>query len=350
MTAQMIPAGRKVGHGDLFTAHMVSADWTTADGWTEPELRPLENLSLHPATIGLHYGQVVFEGLKAHPQADGSIAVFRPGENARRFARSAARLAMPVLPEELFLRSVDQLVAADAEWLPPDPDLSLYLRPLMFATEANLMLRASNEYRYLLMAFVAGGFFGETAKPVSVWVCHDQSRAMPGGTGNVKCAANYGPSLVAQRRAQAAGCQQVIWLDAVEHRWIEEMGGMNLFFVRGSGAGAELITPELTGTLLPGVTRDSLITLGRRLGHRVTEGRMSIDALYEGCATGEITEVFACGTAAVVTAVGEIRDEAGAWTVGDGKTGPVTEALRGALLDLHHGIAADPDGWMHRVP
>jgi branched-chain amino acid aminotransferase len=343
------PARISPGHGDMFTDHMLSAAWDEEHGWQRPRLRPLESIPMHPATIGLHYAQVIFEGLKAHRQPDGSVAVFRPRENARRFQRSARRLAMPELPEEAFLAAVDELVAADGPWLPDDPELSLYLRPLMFATEPNLMLRPSREYLFVLMAFVAGGFFGDVLAPVSVWVSHDQSRAMPGGTGDVKCAANYGPSFLAQQRALAAGCQQVIWLDAAERRWVEEMGGMNLFLVRGRGPGAEVVTPRLTGTILPGVTRDSLLTLAGRLGHRPREARVSLAELREGCRRGEITEVFACGTAAVVTPVGRIHDETGAWSVGDGSAGPVTLALRTALREIQRGLAPDPDGWMHRV-
>ena len=241
------------------------------------------------------------------------------------------------------------MVGADESWLSDDPALSLYLRPLMFATESNLMLRPSREYRFLVIAFVAGGFFGDTVKPVSVWVSHDHTRATPGGTGDVKCAANYGPSFVAQLEAQRAGCQQVIWLDATERRWVEEMGGMNLFFVRGRGAGAAVVTPELTGTLLPGVTRDSLLTLARRLGLGVSEERVSLEQWRSEVRQGLITEVFACGTAAVVTPVGQVRDRDGDFRIGDGEPGAVTMALREALVDLQHGLAPDPDGWMRPV-
>jgi branched-chain amino acid aminotransferase len=338
------------GHGDAFTDHLYAMSWTEQDGWHAPELRPLANLSIHPAMLGLHYGQVIFEGMKAFRQADGSMAVFRPRQNAHRFQRSARRLAMPELPEEDFLLAVESLVAADQHALSDDPDHSIYLRPLMYGSEANLMLRPSRTYEFLLMAFVAGGFFGDTVRPVSVFVSHEHSRAMPGGTGNVKCAANYGPSFVAQRIAQDAGCQQVVWLDSVERRWVEEMGGMNLFFVRGSGPGAEVVTPRLTGTLLPGVTRDSLLTLAERDGYRVGEERISVEQWREECAAGSITEVFACGTAAVVTPVGQVVDEAGDWTIGDGGTGPVTRHLRTALVDVQHGRAADPGHWMHHIP
>jgi branched-chain amino acid aminotransferase len=340
------PAASSPGHGDAFTDHMYAMSWTEEDGWHGSALRPLAALSLHPATLGLHYGQVIFEGMKAFRQEDGSMAVFRPERNALRFQSSARRLAMPELPVADFLHAIESLVAADGHALSADPEHSLYLRPLMYGSEANLMLRPSRTYEFLLMAFVAGGFFGDTVAPVSVYISREHSRAMPGGTGNVKCAANYGPSFVAQRIAQDAGCQQVVWLDAVERRWVEEMGGMNLFFVRGD----EVLTPALTGTLLPGVTRDSLLSLAERAGLRVTETRISVDDWRAGCAAGEITEVFACGTAAVVTPVGRVVDEAGSWTIADGGMGPVTRRLRTALVDLQHGRTPDPGGWLHRIP
>lgn len=337
------------GHGNAFTDHMVTAHWTLADGWEEPLLGPMRTLPMHPGMIGLHYAQVVFEGMKAFVQADGSVAVFRPKDNAARFARSATRLAMPEVPPEMFLRAVEDVVRADAQWLTDNPRNSLYLRPLLYASEANLMLRASNEYTFLMMAFLAGGFFGDRVEPVSVMVSRDFARAMPGGTGNVKCAANYGPSLLAQQTAQDAGCQQVVWLDAIERRWVEEMGGMNLFFVRGTGAGAQVVTPRLTGTLLPGVTRNTLLTLAAREGYATGEDRISVDQWRKECEAGLITETFACGTAAVVTPVGRVRDVDGDFTVGTGDSGPVAMRLRAALLDVQHGRRPDPDGWLYHV-
>lgn len=343
------PAKASPGHGTAFTQHMYSLEYTPEQGWHDGALMPLRELSLHPATLGLHYAQVIFEGMKAFRQPDGSTAIFRPRENARRFARSAARLAMPELPEHLFIEAVEQVVAADHGELPDDPGLSIYLRPLMFGTDVDLMLRPSHDYRFLVMAFVAGGFFGDVVRPVSVYVSRDQSRAVPGGTGDVKCAANYGPSFVAQMEAKAAGCDQVVWLDAAQHTWVEEMGGMNLFFVRGTGEDAEITTTPLTGTLLPGVTRDSLQRLAARLGLRTAEAPISVDQWRAECASGSVTEVFACGTAAVVTPVGTVRDRDGDFTVGDGTPGPVTLRLRSALLDLQQGQFADVDGWLHRV-
>ena len=333
------------GHGDAFTDHLVTARWTAGTGWSAPTLGPLTNLSIHPGMIGLHYAQVVFEGLKAFVQQDGSIAAFRPRDNAARFARSAARLAMPEVPQEMFLRAVEDVVRADADWLRDNPRHTLYLRPLLYASETQLMLRASNEYTFLMMAFLAGGFFGDQVQPVSVHVSREFTRAVPGGTGNVKCAANYGPSLLAQQQAQALGCQQVVWLDAAEHRFVEEMGGMNLFFVRDG----RLVTPALTGTLLPGNTRASLLTIAGLEGYPVAEERITVEDWHEGCRTGAISETFACGTAAVVTPVGRVRDGDDWFTIGDGTMGPVTARLRQALLDVQHGRRPDPAGWLHPV-
>ncbi|GLZ37993.1 branched-chain amino acid aminotransferase [Actinokineospora sp. NBRC 105648] len=345
------PTPTRPGHGDAFTDHMVTMAWNPLDGWHDRRVGPLAALPLHPATIGLHYAQVIFEGLKAHRQADGSVAVFRPDRNATRFRASARRLEMPELPEEAFLSAVDDLVALDQHLLSDDPELSIYLRPLMFATEPNLMLRPSGEYLFLLMAFVAGGFFGADAfAPVSVLIGRTHTRAVPGGTGDVKCAANYGPSFVAQRLAQEAGCQQVVWLDAIERRWVEEMGGMNMFFVRAGESGPEVFTPALTGTLLPGVTRDSLLTLAAQLGYPVSEERISVDQWRQDCVDGRITEVFACGTAAVVTPVGRVHDGDDHWLIGDGTAGPVTTALRKALVDVQHGLAPAPRGWLRPIP
>jgi branched-chain amino acid aminotransferase len=336
-------------HGELFTDHMVTAGWTAEHGWSELTLQPLAPLQISPGMIGLHYGQVIFEGLKAHRRADGSMALFRPDEHACRFQRSARRLAMPELPKQLFMDALEQVVAADQGRLSEDPGLSIYLRPLMFADEASLALRTSRTYSFLTMAFITGSFFGDHIDAVTVWVNRTHPRAMPGGTGDVKCAANYGPSFTAQQEAENRGCQQVVWLDALEHRWVEELGGMNLFFVRGTGKHAELVTPPLTGTLLPGVTRKSLLVLANRLGYRVREEPISVSQWREECRTGRITEVFACGTAAVVTPVGEVREPDGGWTIGEGKPGPVTAAVRDALVGIHRGVAPDPDHWMHPV-
>jgi branched-chain amino acid aminotransferase len=337
------------GFGRYFTDHMVRIDWTADGGWGEGRVLPYGPLTLDPATMALHYGQEIFEGLKAYRQPDGTIATFRPHANAARFARSAERLAMAQLPEELFVESLRVLTEIDHAWVPSAPDESLYFRPFMLSTEVGLGVRPSNAYTYLLIASPAGAYFPGGVKPVSVWLSAEYTRAAAGGTGEAKCAGNYAASLVAQAHAAEQGCDQVVWLDAVEHRWVEEMGGMNLYFVYGSGPTARIVTPALTGTLLPGVTRDSLLTLARELGCTAEEGKISIDEWHEGNASGALTEVFACGTAAVITPVGSVKSAAASWTVGDGTPGPITMQLREHLLGIQTGKEPDTHGWMHRL-
>jgi branched-chain amino acid aminotransferase len=337
------------GFGRYFTDHMVRIDF--ADGaWGPGQVVPYGPLTLDPATSALHYGQEIFEGLKAYRQPDGSIATFRPDANAARFARSAERLAMAELPTELFVESLRALVDADQAWVPNDPDQSLYLRPFMIATEVGLGVnKPSGSYTFLVIGSPAGAYFSGGVKPVKVWLSTDYTRAAPGGTGAAKCAGNYAAAFVAQAAATAKGCDQVVWLDSAEHRWVEEMGGMNLYFVYGSGPTARIVTPALTGTLLPGITRDSLLTLAADLGYTVEEGKISTDEWREGNASGAITEVFACGTAAVVTPVGAVAGDRDEWTVGDGSPGPVSMQLREHLIGIQTGQEIDKHNWMHRL-
>jgi branched-chain amino acid aminotransferase len=333
------------GFGRYFTDHMITIQWSSGRGWHDAQLIPYAPLELSPGTMVFHYAQAIFEGLKAYRRVDGTVGLFRPEVNAHRFSTSADRLALPRLPEEVFLDSIRLLVSQDREWIPDQEEHSLYLRPFLFATELGLGVRPAAEAAYLLIASPVGAYFANGVQPVSVWLSDDYSRAAPGGTGEAKCAGNYAASLAGQAQAMEHGCDQVVWLDAVEHRWVEEMGGMNLFFVEGSGDDVTLRTPALTGTLLPGVTRDSLLTLGRDLGYRVVEDQISTDEWREGNASGAITEVFACGTAAVITPVGSVKSSTAEWTVGDGTPGPVTMRLRQALLDIQYGAAPDPHGW-----
>lgn len=338
------------GFGNHFTDHMVRIDWSEAGGWGEPTVVPYGPLSLDPATAALHYGQEIFEGLKGYRQPDGSVAAFRPDANAARFQRSARRLAMAELPVELFVESLCALAEVDKGWVPDDPSESLYFRPFMLATEVGLGVnKPSSSYVFLLIASPAGAYFHGGIKPVKVWLSTEYTRAAPGGTGEAKCAGNYAAAFVAQAFATAQGCDQVVWLDAAEHRWVEEMGGMNLYFVYGSGSSARLVTPALTGTLLPGVTRDSLLTLAGELGHHAEEGKISTDEWREGNASGAITEVFACGTAAVITPVGSVKSATDEWTIGDGTPGPITMQLREHLLGIQTGSEPDTHGWMHTL-
>jgi branched-chain amino acid aminotransferase len=337
------------GFGRYFTDSMFVARYREGEGWHDARLTAYGPLPMDPATAALHYAQSIFEGLKAYAQPDGSVATFRPEANAARFARSARRLAMPEVPEAAFLSAVDALVDADRDWVPTGPDQTLYLRPYMLASEPFLGVRPAQQYLFLIIASPAGAYFPRGVHPVSVYVSEDYARAAPGGTGDVKCAGNYAASLLPQQEASALGCDQVVYLDAVEKKYIEELGGMNLFFVLGSGADAELVTPELSGSLLPGITRDSLVQVARDQGLRVSERRYSLEEWRQGVADGSVTETFACGTAAVITPVGEVRARSGDFTVGDGTPGPLTMQLREALLDIQHGRVADTHGWLHRI-
>ncbi|OLL16397.1 MULTISPECIES: branched-chain amino acid aminotransferase [unclassified Rhodococcus (in: high G+C Gram-positive bacteria)] len=335
------------GFGRYFTDHMVTIDYTEGRGWHDATVQPYGPMQLDPAAMVLHYGQAIFEGLKVYRQPDGSIAAFRVYSNAERMRRSSRRLAMAELPDELFVRSIAELVDADHEWVPAaGGEESLYLRPFMFSTEAGLGVRPANQYRYMLIASPAGAYFPRGVKPVSVWISQEYVRAAPGGTGDAKFSGNYAASLLAQAQATEQGCDQVVWLDAVERRYIEEMGGMNLCFIFGSGADARLVTPELSGSLLPGITRDSLLTLARDAGLEVEERKISVEEWESKVATGEITEVFACGTAAVITPVGTVKSRDGEFTVADGEPGKVTMALRDTLTGIQRGTFADTHGWL----
>jgi branched-chain amino acid aminotransferase len=338
------------GFGQHFTDHMVTIRWSQQSGWHDARVEPYHSIELDPATTVLHYGQAVFEGLKAYRQPDGSIAAFRPDENAKRFQRSARRLAMPELPEEDFLASLRELITVDARWVPDEGESSLYLRPFMISTETTLGVnRPANTYLYVLIASPAGSYFASGVKPVTVWLSHEYVRAAPGGTGEAKFAGNYAASFAAQAQAVDKGCDQVVWLDAVERRVVEEMGGMNLFFVFGTGSDARLVTPALTGSLLPGVTRSSLLRLGEEFGLTVEERRITTDEWEKKAVSGELTEVFACGTAAVITPVGHVKHSEGEFTIADGKAGPLTMTLRERLTGLQHGTIPDTHGWMTRL-
>ncbi|GLW24499.1 branched-chain amino acid aminotransferase [Microbispora triticiradicis] len=334
------------GFGQVFTDHMVSIDYTEGEGWHDARLQPYGPLVLDPATAVFHYAQELFEGLKAYRQSNGSIVAFRPYANAARFNQSAARMAMPALPEETFVESLELLVQTDREWVPTAEGHSLYLRPFMIATQTALGVNhPSQKYKFLVIASPAASYFTGGLKPVSVWLSTEYTRAAPGGTGFAKCGGNYAAAFVAQRQAVEEGCDQVVWLDAFEHRWVEEMGGMNLFFVFGD----RLVTPSLTGTLLPGITRDSILSLAGELGYTVEEGKISIEDWQAGCESGELTEVFACGTAAVVTPVGSVKGTDRSWTVGDGTPGPVTMRIREELVGIQYGARPDTHHWVHKI-
>ncbi|MTB89305.1 branched-chain amino acid aminotransferase [Aeromicrobium senzhongii] len=334
------------GFGNYFTDHMFLAEWTPDRDWHDARVVPYGPLSLDPATAVLHYAQEIFEGLKAYTHADGSVWLFRPEANALRMQRSAHRLALPELPVDWFIGSVKALIETDREWVPTGEERSLYLRPFMFASEVFLGVRPSQHVTYSVIASPAGAYFAEGVKPVDIWLSSQYSRAGFGGTGAAKCGGNYAASLLPQQEAAANGCAQVAFLDSVENRWIEELGGMNLYFVHADGT---LVTPELSGSILEGVTRDSILAIAKDLGHEVVERRISIDDWRDGVADGTITEVFACGTAAVVTPVGKLKWDGGEVVSAEGESGKVTADIRSALLDVQYGRAKDTHGWMTQV-
>lgn len=332
------------GFGRVFTDNMVVIRYQEGKGWHDARVQPYAPFTIDPAAAVLHYAQEIFEGMKAYRTAEGGITLFRPQANAARFRKSAARLAMAELPEDVFVEAVRQLVRVDHAWVPGKPDESLYIRPYMIASETFLGVKPASEYLFMVIASPVGAYFG--AEAVSVWVS-DFCRAAPGGTGEAKCGGNYAASLLAQQEAKGHGCAQVLFLDAVERRWIEEMGGMNVFFVFDDGS---IATPPLTGTILRGITRDSLLTLAREMGLNVREEPYAIDQLYADAASGRLKEVFACGTAAVVSPIGRFRGHKGEAVIGDGAgIGPVTEKLRNALIGIQRGTAPDTHGWVEKV-
>ena len=350
------PAARRAeivadpGFGRYFTDHMVTIRWTAGEGWHDPAVVPYGPLSFDPATMVLHYGQEIFEGLKAYRQPDGSIATFRPEANAARFRRSAARMAMAELPEELFLASLTELVSVDREWVAASGgEESLYLRPFMLGTEVGLGVRPSNEYLYSVIASPAGAYFATGVKPVDVWLSHEHTRAALGGTGEAKAGGNYAASLLPQAQAAERGCLQVAYLDAEERTWVDEMGSNNLFFVFGSGDDVEVVTPALTGSILAGVVRDSMLVLAKELGCQVSERRVSGQEWLEGAADGRISEVFGCGTAAAITPIGRVKHQGGEVTIGGGEPGPITLKLRALLTDIQCGKAPDTHSWMRTL-
>nr|WP_245638408.1 branched-chain amino acid aminotransferase [Croceicoccus bisphenolivorans] len=333
------------GFGTSFSDHMVTIEWKEERGWHDAKVGPRQPIMLDPAAAVLHYAQEIFEGLKVYKQVDGSTALFRPDANAARFNRSAARLAMPELPEALFVKAIEQLVNVDIDWVPSLEGGSLYLRPFLIATEPFLGVRPARQYKFIVIASPAGNYFKSGAPAISVWVS-DYARAAAGGTGAAKCGGNYAASLVPQGEAIARGHDQVVFLDAAEQRWIEELGGMNLFFVFADGT---MLTPALTGTILAGITRESLLTLAREEGLNVVEGRYGIDKWREDALSGKLVETFACGTAAVVTAVGHVAGRDGEFAVGAGMPGPVTERLKARLVAIQRGEAIDRHAWVHRI-
>jgi branched-chain amino acid aminotransferase len=333
------------GFGTHMTDHMLTVEWTPAAGWHEARIGAYGPLTLDPATAVLHYAQEIFEGMKAYRHDDGSIWTFRPEANGARLRRSSRRLALPELPVEDFVASVDELVRVDQRWVPESSgEKSLYVRPFMFASERFLGVRPAQHVTYMVILSPAGAYFSKGPTPITLWLTEEYTRAGRGGMGAAKTGGNYASSLVAQQQAMAQGCDQVVFLDGQEGRYVEELGGMNLYFVHADG---RIVTPAL-GTILEGITRGSIIQLLRDMGRTVEERQFHIDEWREGVSHGDIVEVFACGTAAVVTPVGALRWDGGE-TPHVEEAGELTMAVRKALVDIQYGRAEDRFGWLHRV-
>jgi branched-chain amino acid aminotransferase len=333
------------GFGNHFTDHMVDICWSVKGGWHRPRVSPYGPIQLDPSAAVLHYGQEIFEGLKAYRHEDGSIWTFRPEANAARMQRSAYRLALPELPVQHFLDSLKQLIAVDADWVPSAPETSLYFRPFMFAKEAFLGVRPANKVAYYLIASPAGAYFAGGVAPVSIWLSDRWSRAGHGGTGAAKTGGNYASSLLPQAEAYEHGCAQVLFLDSVEGKYLEELGGMNVVLVFKDGT---VVTPE-SDSILDGITLDSILQLARDRGHAVQRRKVTIDEWRDGVESGDIVEVFACGTAAVITPIGELKSDT--FTVGDitAPPGELTLALRQELTDIQYGRIPDRHNWMMRL-
>jgi len=335
------PAEDALGFGKYFADHMLVVEWHEGRGWTDARIVPYGPLPLDPAASVLHYAQAMFEGLKAYRLADGRIALFRPDRNAHRMATGAARLSMPAVDEQLFVQGISQLVALDADWVPSAPGTALYIRPTLIATEPFLGVRASKQYVFYVITGPVGAYYAGGLKPVRIWVEKERVRAVRGGIGAAKAAANYVASLQVAEEARARGCDQVLWLDAIDHRYVEEVGTMNLCVV----IDGTLVTPPLGGSILPGITRDTILTLARDTGMPVEERLISIDEIRETHANGRLQEVFGVGTAAVVSVVGTLASEEGELVINGGAPGPVANRLYEAVTRLQYGLDPAPRGW-----
>ncbi|MGY5764850.1 branched-chain amino acid aminotransferase [Brachybacterium sp. DNPG3] len=335
------------GFGDHFTDYMAHARWSEEGGWADAAVLPYGPLAISPSSAVLHYAQEIFEGLKAFRHEDGTVWTFRPERNAARMQRSARRLALPELPTEDFLESLRAVVSADEPWVPaPTGETSLYLRPFMFANEDFLGVRAARTVDYYVIASPAGAYFPRGVQPLVVWVTDVFARAGAGGTGAAKCGGNYASSLLAKKEAAANGADEVMFLDSETHTSVDELSGMNVFAITADG---RILTPELSGSILEGVTRESILQLAADRGLHPVEKHLVLSELLASIAAGEVVEMFAAGTAAVINPIGELRTTDGSWTIGDGGSGEVTLALREELTGIQYGRVADRHGWLHQL-
>ena len=336
---------QNLGSGKYFTDYMFTMDWTVNKGWHNAKIEPYAPICLDPATLVLHYAQETFEGLKAYKSKDGNVLLFRPEMNARRFANSNRRLCMEILPEEMFVEAIEKLVAHEVDWIPTAEGTSLYIRPFMFATEAAVGVHPSSAYKFVIILSPVGAYYPEGVNPVKIYVEDEYVRATKGGTGFTKCGGNYAASIAAQVKAEKLGYTQVLWLDGVERKYVEEVGTMNVMFKIDN----KIITAPCDGTVLPGVTRDSILHILKDWGYEVEERHLSIDELMEAGRKGKLEEAFGTGTAAVISPVGELYYKGETVTINDFKTGELTQKLYDTLTGIQWGNVKDTYGWTRIV-
>lgn len=339
------PDDDKLGFGSIFTDHMFNMDYNSQDGWQNPRIEPYASIDMDPATMVLHYGQAVFEGLKAFRTDSGAIQLFRPKDNFRRMNNSSRLICIPEIDEAFILDALKQLLTVEQNWVPSAPETSLYIRPTIIATDPFLGVRASNTYRFFIILSPVGAYYAEGFNPVKIWVTKNHVRAVRGGVGEAKTPGNYAASLYAADQAHKQGYTQVLWLDGIEQQYIEEVGAMNIFFVIDD----ELITPMLSGSILAGITRDTVIALAKMWNIKVTERRIRISEIMDAHASGKLQEIFGSGTAAVISPVGELNYNEQIITVGGGKVGPMANKFYRAITDIQYGKAEDPAEWIEPI-
>jgi branched-chain amino acid aminotransferase len=336
------PSDSGLGFGTNFTDYMFNMDYSPEKGWHNARIEPYGPMSMSPATMVLHYGQAIFEGLKAYRTSTGDVQLFRPRDNIKRMNRSAEMLCMPQLDEDVIMEAILKLVDMERDWVPSAAGTSLYIRPTIIATDPYIGLRSSHTYRFFIILSPVGAYYPEGFNPVKIWVTHDYVRAVRGGVGCAKTAGNYAASLYATELAHKEGYTQVLWLDGVELKYVEELGSMNIFFVLGD----EIVTPQLNGSILSGVTRNSVITMAKSWGMKVTERRIAIDEGFGAHAKGDLKEVFGSGTAAVISPVGNIKYHERVIDIADGSVGPIASRMFDELMDIQYGKAEDKHGWI----
>ena len=335
----------KLGFGSIFTDHMFLMDYFKGEGWVNPRIVPYGSFTLDPSAMVFHYGQAIFEGTKCYRRADGGLQLFRPQDNLARMTRSAARMCMPALDEQTALEGLKKLVEIDADWVPHQPGTSLYIRPTMIALDPQLGVHAARHYLFFIICSPVGSYYKEGLKPVGIYVEDEYVRAVRGGTGFTKCAGNYAASILAGDIAEKKGYSQVLWLDGVEQKYVEEVGSMNMMFAYGS----HIVTPMLNGSILPGITRASILTLAQQLGYTVEEKRLAIADIFEDIRAGRLTEAFGTGTAAVISPVGELCWKDEKLVIGGGQIGPVAQKLYDTLTGIQYGRIPDENGWIMKL-